>query len=78
VRWQYFWSKRSSSLLGICCLDKCPAAEERTLLSSKLELDLERLSNPCFTELDRIATILEKLAYEDDVRRIIRKIIKNN
>lgn len=30
------------------------------------------------TELDRIATILEKLAYEDDVRRIIRKIIKNN
>jgi hypothetical protein len=30
------------------------------------------------TELDRIATILEKLAYEDDVRRVIRKIIKNN
>jgi len=30
------------------------------------------------TELDRIATILEKLAYEDDVRKIIRKIIKNN
>lgn len=30
------------------------------------------------TELYRIATILEKLAYEDDVRRIIRKIIKNN
>jgi hypothetical protein len=30
------------------------------------------------TELDRIATILEKLAYEDDVRRIVRKIIKNN
>ena len=30
------------------------------------------------TELDRIATILERLAYEDDVRRIIRKIIKNN
>jgi hypothetical protein len=30
------------------------------------------------TELDRIATILEKLAYEDDVRRIIKKIIKNN
>jgi len=29
-------------------------------------------------ELDRIATILEKLAYEDDVRRVIRKIIKNN
>ena len=41
-------------MLGICCLDKCPAAEERTLLSSKLELDFERLSNPCFTELDRI------------------------
>lgn len=30
------------------------------------------------TELDRIATILEKLAYEEDVRRVIRKIIKNN
>jgi hypothetical protein len=30
------------------------------------------------TELDRIATILEKLAYEEDVRKIIRKIIKNN
>ena len=30
------------------------------------------------TQLDRIATILEKLAYEDDVRKIIRKIIKNN
>lgn len=30
------------------------------------------------TELDRIATILEKLAYEDDVRKVIRKIIKNN
>lgn len=30
------------------------------------------------TELDRIATILEKLAYEDDVRKIIRKLIKNN
>lgn len=29
-------------------------------------------------ELDRIATVLEKLAYEEDVRRIIRKIIKNN
>jgi hypothetical protein len=29
-------------------------------------------------ELDRIATILEKLAFEDDVRRVIRKIIKNN
>lgn len=30
------------------------------------------------TELDKIATLLEKLAYEDDVRRVIRKIIKNN
>ena len=30
------------------------------------------------TELDKIATILEKLAYEDDVRKHIRKIIKNN
>ena len=30
------------------------------------------------TELDRIATLLEKLAYEEDVRKIIRKVIKNN
>lgn len=30
------------------------------------------------TELDRIATLLEKLAYEDDVRKIIKKLIKNN
>ena len=30
------------------------------------------------TELDRIATLLERLAYEEDVRKIIRKIIKNN
>lgn len=30
------------------------------------------------TDLDRIATMLEKLAYEDDVRKIIRKVIKNN
>jgi TFIIF-interacting CTD phosphatase-like protein len=29
-------------------------------------------------ELDRIATLLEKLAYEDDVRKIIRKVFKNN
>jgi hypothetical protein len=29
-------------------------------------------------ELERIANILEKLAYEDDVRKIVRKIIKNN
>jgi len=30
------------------------------------------------TELDTITTILEKLAYEDDVCRIIPKIIKHN
>lgn len=30
------------------------------------------------TELERTATLLEKLAYEVDVRKIIRKIIKNN
>jgi hypothetical protein len=30
------------------------------------------------TELDRIATLLERLAYEEDVRKIIRKVIKNN
>jgi CTD nuclear envelope phosphatase 1 len=30
------------------------------------------------TELPRIATILERLAYEDDVRRVIRIIISNN
>ena len=30
------------------------------------------------TELDRIATLLERLAFEDDVRRVIRKVIKNN
>ena len=30
------------------------------------------------TELDRIATVLEKLAFEDDVRKIIRKLIKDN
>lgn len=30
------------------------------------------------TELDRIATLLEKLVYEDDVRKVIRKIVKNN
>ena len=29
------------------------------------------------TELDRIATILEKMAYEEDVRKIVRKVIKN-
>ena len=29
-------------------------------------------------ELDRIATILEKMAYEQDVRKVIRKIVKNN
>jgi len=30
------------------------------------------------TELDSIATLLERLAYEEDVRKVIRKIIKNN
>ena len=30
------------------------------------------------TELDRIATLLEKLAFEEDVRKIIKKIFKNN
>ena len=30
------------------------------------------------TELDRIATILERLAFEPDVRKIIRRIIKDN
>ena len=30
------------------------------------------------TELDKIATILERLAFEPDVRKIIRKIIKDN
>jgi len=30
------------------------------------------------TELDRIATLCEKLAYEDDVRKVIRKVFKNN
>lgn len=30
------------------------------------------------TELARTATILEKLAYEVDVRKVIRKLIKNN
>jgi len=30
------------------------------------------------TDLDRIATLLEKLAHEEDVRKIIRKVIKNN
>jgi RNA polymerase II subunit A small phosphatase-like protein len=30
------------------------------------------------TDLDRIASLLEKLAYEEDVRKIIRKVIKNN
>jgi RNA polymerase II subunit A small phosphatase-like protein len=29
-------------------------------------------------ELDRIATLLEKMAYEEDVRKIIKKVIKNN
>lgn len=29
------------------------------------------------TELPRLATILERLAYEDDVRRILKMIINN-
>jgi len=29
-------------------------------------------------ELPRIATILERMAYEDDVRKVIRTIIVNN
>ena len=34
--------------------------------------------DPNDTELPRIATILEKLVYEDDVRKIIKTIIHNN
>ena len=34
--------------------------------------------DPNDTELLRIAALLEKLAYEDDVRKIIRTIIHNN
>lgn len=34
--------------------------------------------DPNDTELPRIATILERLAFEDDVRRVIRTIISNN
>jgi RNA polymerase II subunit A small phosphatase-like protein len=34
--------------------------------------------DPNCTELPRIATILERLVYEDDVRRVIRTIISNN
>jgi RNA polymerase II subunit A small phosphatase-like protein len=30
------------------------------------------------TDLDRIASLLERLAYEEDIRKIIRKVIKNN
>jgi len=30
------------------------------------------------TELDRIAALLERLAFEPDVRKIIRRIIKDN
>lgn len=34
--------------------------------------------DPTDTELPRIATILERLVFEDDVRRVIRTIISNN
>lgn len=34
--------------------------------------------DPNDTELQRIATILERLAFEDDVRRVIRSIVSNN
>lgn len=34
--------------------------------------------DPNDTELPRIATILERLVFEDDVRRVIRTIISNN
>lgn len=34
--------------------------------------------DPDDTELPRIATILERLVYEDDVRRVIKSIISNN
>ena len=34
--------------------------------------------NPDDRELPRLANILERLAYEDDVRKIIRPLILNN
>ena len=34
--------------------------------------------DPTDTELARIATLLERMAYEDDVRKVIRSIIVNN
>lgn len=34
--------------------------------------------DPTDRQLNRIATLLERLAYEPDVRKIIRKIITNN
>lgn len=30
------------------------------------------------TQLDRIATLLEKMVYEDDVRKVVKRVIKNN
>jgi carboxy-terminal domain RNA polymerase II polypeptide A small phosphatase len=34
--------------------------------------------DPSDTELLRIASLLEKMAYEEDVRRVIKTIIHNN
>ena len=34
--------------------------------------------DPTDTELARIATLLERMAYEDDIRKVIRSIIVNN
>ena len=34
--------------------------------------------DPTDSELARIATILERMAYEEDVRKVIRSIIVNN
>ena len=34
--------------------------------------------DPTGTELARIATLLERMAYEDDIRKVIRSIIVNN
>ena len=34
--------------------------------------------DPTDTELARIATLLERMAYEEDIRKVIRSIIVNN
>jgi len=34
--------------------------------------------DPNCTELPRIATILERLVFEDDVRRVIKTLVSNN